>query len=100
MIELWNFGVGAWKAYGLQTGPVLLPWNSIGWFYLDTQALNLLMAFLLLSTLLIIFLGRRITKTKMFSLDLFTLLFYPFVASIWSIKSIYDVVFSRHTHWR
>lgn len=100
MVELWNFGVGAWKAYGLQTGPVLLPWDSIGWFYLDTQALNLLMAFLLLSTLLIIFLGRRITKTKMLSLDLFTLLFYPFVASIWSIKSIYDVVFSRHTHWR
>lgn len=48
-----------------------------------------------------LFIGRKlILKKKIFSLDLLTTLIYPYFASWWTIRSVWNALWSRKNTWR
>jgi cellulose synthase/poly-beta-1,6-N-acetylglucosamine synthase-like glycosyltransferase len=76
-------------------------WN-IEWFYINTQVISFIGAFLFTLTLILIFISRKMSDGKIgFGLDLiYFLVLYSFIAPLWLAKAVYKTAFAQKTTWR
>jgi len=75
---------------------------KIDWFFVNTESFYFVGAFFLISSLLIIFIGRRMSEDKtLVGKDvLYFVLFYGLISPFWLIKAAYNVAFSKEASWR
>ena len=74
----------------------------IDWFYIETHSLVFLVYTLLLVTLVLIIIGKKLAREKrLWSFDvLFYLFLYGFIAPLWLAGAVYNVALSRKTYWK
>ena len=78
-----------------------LPPFSFDPFFINTKAyafLGIITLGVLLSTIYIS--RRRLLDEKLFSFDIATIIVYPYFASLWMIKSVYNMARSKKSSWR
>lgn len=74
---------------------------SFDWFFINTKSVLFLIYILIIITLVLIILGKKLSAEKrIWSFDLIWYLFlYGFIAPIWLSAAVYNVAFSRKTSW-
>ena len=74
---------------------------EFSWFFISTQALFIIIAFLISLTVVLMLFGRSMVKNNLPVLDLLSYLFlYSFIAPIWLGKAVFAVVTSRRVSWK
>ena len=75
---------------------------KLDWFFINTEAISFIGALLLGLTIIIIIYGKYMTDKKI-KVTLYTLFFpiiYPLLSIFWLLKSVYNVILLKKTHWR
>lgn len=78
-----------------------LPQFSFDLFYINTKAyafLGLITLGILVATIYIS--RRRLLHARFMSFDIATIIVYPYFASLWMIKSVYNMTRSKKSSWR
>ncbi len=75
---------------------------SFDWFFINTDETAILIYILLISTVFIVFIGKKLSEgnMKMSSDMLYFLALYGFLAPAWLFKAVYNVAFNKKTSWR
>lgn len=75
---------------------------SFDWFFVNTDETAILIYLLLISTIFIVFTGKKLAEGNMkVSSDMvYFLTFYGFLAPAWLFKAVYNVAFGKKTTWR
>lgn len=75
---------------------------SFDWFFINTDQTAILIYTLLISTVFIVFVGKKLAEgnMKMSSDMLYFLTLYGFLAPAWLFKAVYNVAFNKKTSWR
>jgi cellulose synthase/poly-beta-1,6-N-acetylglucosamine synthase-like glycosyltransferase len=76
--------------------------HSFDWFFISTNETAILIYILLVSTIFIVFTGKKLAEGNMkITSDIFYFLtLYGFLAPAWLFKSVYNVAFGKKTTWR
>lgn len=79
----------------------LHPYN-FDWFFISTDETAILVYILLISTVFIVFVGKKLAEgnMKVSSDMLYFLTLYGFLAPFWLFKAVYNVAFGKKTTWR
>lgn len=87
---------------GIPLSYALMPHGSFSWFYFPASACLFLGVFTLFTSLSIIAIGKRISKTPgNLALGLFSYaLLYGFVVPLWLMRATSDVALGKHRRWR
>ncbi len=82
--------------------PTRFEWPHFDWFFVNTSETAVVVYALSLSTLFVIFVGKKLSdgnmKPQMNIVYFF--LFYGILAPAWLFKAVYNVVFNKKTTWR
>lgn len=75
---------------------------SFDWFFVSTDETAILIYILLISTVFIVFVGKKLAEgnMKVSSDMLYFLTLYGFLAPAWLFKAVYNVAFGKKTTWR
>lgn len=75
---------------------------SFDWFFVSTDETAILIYILLMSTVFIVFVGKKLAEgnMKVSSDMLYFLTLYGFLAPAWLFKAVYNVAFGKKTTWR
>lgn len=75
---------------------------SFDWFFINTDQTAILIYTLLISTVFIVFVGKKLAEgnMKMSSDMLYFLTLYGLLAPAWLFKAVYNVAFGKKTTWR
>lgn len=87
---------------GIPLAYALLPHGTLDWFYFPVNFYLTLAAVVLLTSITLITIGKRISKTPgniAFGLVSYTFL-YGFIVPIWLIRATSDVVLGKRRNWR
>ena len=87
---------------GIPLSYALLPHGTFDWFYFPVNFYLSLAVVVLLTSITLIAIGKRISKTPgniAFGLISYTFL-YGFIVPIWLIRATSDVVFGKRRNWR
>jgi len=88
IIEVQIVGVGAFRA-------------SFDWFFINTHSVLFIVSVILVLTLVLIIIGKKLSNEKTWSFDMiFYLFLYGFLAPLWLTKALYNVALSRKTTWK
>jgi cellulose synthase/poly-beta-1,6-N-acetylglucosamine synthase-like glycosyltransferase len=87
---------------GIPLSYVLTPKGPFDWFYVPVDFFVLLGITMLLTSLLFIFIGKRISKTPgKIALGVISYTFlYGFIAPLWLLRATADVSFGKNRGWR
>jgi cellulose synthase/poly-beta-1,6-N-acetylglucosamine synthase-like glycosyltransferase len=75
---------------------------TLDWFSINTELLAVISVVALIGTVVTLLLSRKMVKGKMnIGIDMiYFLALYSFIAPLWLIKAVYNVIFSVTTNWR
>ena len=82
--------------------PWRLEWPHFDWFFVNTSETAVVVYSLSISTLFVIFVGKKLSGESMkphISM-LYFFLFYGIIAPAWLFKAVYNVAFNKKTKWR
>ncbi len=99
---LWNTGVKiVEEIVRFQTVGVQVPSMQFDMFYFNTTALSSIVFALLALTFVLISIGKKISKDKIFSFDIpLYIALYGFITPLWLAGSLYKVVVKDKVRWR
>jgi|SRR3989344_2921750 len=87
--------------FAIGIAPVLSLPEEVTWFYLDTGMMTFLIIIAISFTLLIIFLGTRMSESNLGIRHIASYLaLYGFVAPLWLARAVYGAARSRESMWR
>ena len=75
---------------------------SFDWFYINTSLLSIVTIFVLLTTISLILLSRKLSEGKLkIKPELFYFIFlYPVIAPFWLVGAVFNIIFSKTITWR
>ena len=106
MMMLFQLGQQLFKALQIRIGiPLsytLLPHSSFDWFYFPMDFIVLLSLVTLITSVLLVVIGKRISKTPGdIGLGLISYIFlYGLIVPLWLIRAVADVLFKHNRGWR
>lgn len=106
VVLIWKIASSIWEKVSLIAGfPLsysLLPHHTFSWFFLPVSFVTLAAIIMLTGAVATMLIGKHISRTPG---DLFTgivlyLIFYGFIAPLWLIRSMYDLLTNTRRAWR
>ncbi len=69
-------------------------------FYLNSKSLTILALIALVFAISTVLIGRSLNKQKLWSFDLWTIIIYPFISTLWMLKTFWKMMRSEKVTWR
>lgn len=105
-VLVWKLGSSLWNGIALISGfPLsysLLPHHAFSWFFLPVSFVTLAAFVMLVGAVTTMLIGKHISKTPgdlLYGIILY-LIFYGFIAPLWLIRSMYDLLTGARRAWR
>lgn len=105
-VVIWKLGSSLWNGITLIAGfPLsysLVPHHSFSWFFLPITFVTLIAVIMLAGAVATMIIGKHISRTpgELFTGVILYLIFYGFIAPLWLIRSVYDLLTNTRRAWR